>query len=372
MKLLRLCTHQLRLHEPLPWNVRNEPGHLLLGKGFLLTDQAQIDSLLERGVYVDQDDYDEHLRTQKVEHTRKDPFAVWADILKRAGQLLRNHHSNPSFAQDLGELSTHIQGTMRDDVHAGTFEMVSGEASGYAVPHSLQTAFVATLAAERFGWSADECQILIRAALTMNIAMLEMQNMLAKQATPLTPQQRVDIANHPAKGRALLEAAQVSCRDWLCTVEQHHVTTDGQGMPQDRDDLSQMACIIHYADVYLAKLSPRASRPALAVNVAARELFVNSGGANNPYVSAIIKEMGIFPPGSFVKLANGDTAVVLRPGDTANTPQVHSLVSSDGWVFPDTVPRDTARPEFKVVSAVPRGNVLLRLDRQKLFGYAAA
>ena len=31
MQLLRLCAHQIQLNKPLPWNVRNEPGQLLLG-----------------------------------------------------------------------------------------------------------------------------------------------------------------------------------------------------------------------------------------------------------------------------------------------------------------------------------------------------
>jgi HD-GYP domain-containing protein (c-di-GMP phosphodiesterase class II) len=371
MKLLRLCTSQLRLNEPLPWNVRNEPGHLLLGQGFVLTDQSQIDSLLERGVFVDQDEFEEHLRALKAARKREDPFALWAQILKRTGHLLRNQQNNANFAADVSELSTQVQHAMSEDVEAGTFEMVNGEATGYSITHSLQTAFVASLAAEHFGWSEGERTTLVRAALTMNIAMLEAQNLLSHQTAPLTPQQKLLIAAHPTKGREMLEASNVSCQDWLRTVEQHHVTVDGRGMPQDRSDLSQLACMIHYADVYLAKLSPRASRPALAVNIAARELYLNSGGANNPYASAIIKQMGIFPPGTFVKLANGDTAVVVRPGDTANTPHVHSLISSDGWVFPETKPRDTSKPEFKVVSAVPRGNVMIRLDRQKLFGYVA-
>ena len=99
---------------------------------------------------------------------------------------------------------------------------------------------------------------------------------------------------------------------------------------------------------------------------------MKAGGADNPYAAAIIKEMGIYPPGSFVKLANGDTAVVVRKGDTAVTPQVHSLISADGWVFPDSKLRDTAKAEFKVTASVPRGNVMLTLNRAKLFGYATA
>jgi len=370
MKLLRLCAHHIRLNEKLPWNVRNEPGNLLLGKGFLLTDQAQIDTLLERGVYVDQDEYEEHQRAVQAAARSANPFSVWANILKHVSVLLRKHQGHPDFPNELTKLCALIQKAMSKDLDAGTFEMVHGDANGYAVAHSLQTAFVASLVAERFGWSESERTTLIRAALTMNIAMLDLQNTLTQQVGPLTPQQRAVVDNHADQGRHLLEACGVTCQDWLRAVGDHHITTDGKGYPKERADSSQVACIIHYADVYLAKISPRASRPAMAVNVAARELFLAAGGANNPFTAAIIKEMGLFPPGSYVKLHNGDTAIVVNRGESANTPKVHSLASADGWVFPDPVVRDTAKPEYKVVSAVPRGNVLLSLNRKKLFGYA--
>ena len=370
MKLLRLCADQLKTNEPLPWNVRNEPGHLLLGKGFVVCSQAQLDALIERGVYVDADEFEAHEKARSIPRSQKNPFALWVDILRHTSHLLRNPKDNPQFAQDIGVLAVQIQGAMRDDVDAGTFEMVHGDPQGgYCVAHSMQTAFVASLASTRFGWTDSERLILVQAALTMNIAMIDTQNALAQQNTPLTPQQRAEIAEHPLKGRQMLEQSKVTCQDWLQAVEQHHITTDGRGLPQDSSHLSQLACMIHYADVYLAKLSPRASRPAMPVNIAARELFLKAEGARNPYAAAIIKEMGIFPPGSFVKLANGDTAVVLRPGERADTPLVHSLISGDGWVFPESLARDTARPEFKIVAAVPRGNVLMRLDPRQLFGY---
>ncbi len=372
MKLLRLCADQLKVNQSLPWNVRNEPGHLLLGKGFPLTSQEQIDTLVARGVYVDQDEFEAHEKAVQAARDRKDPFLMWDAILSQTGRLLRSVQHNPHFADEVDALATEIQAAIREDVDAGTFEMLHSEPQGYAVTHSLQTAFVASMAASQFNWSDNERKTLICAALTMNIAMLDIQNALSQQTTPLTPQQRAKIALHPTEGRRLLEASGVRCQDWLRAVEQHHITTDGKGLPQDRDHLSELACMIHYADVYLAKLSPRASRPAMPVNVAARELFLKAEGAKNPYAAAIIKEMGIFPPGSFVKLANGDTAVVVQPGETASTPRVHSLISADGWVFAECARRDTARPEFKIVSAVPRGNVLMRLDRRKLFGYAAA
>lgn len=372
MQLLRLCANHIKLNQPLPWNVRNEPGALLLRKGFVLTSQAQIDTLLERGVFVDVEEVEAARREAAQMKAAKSPFEVWNGILKRTGVVLRQFKDNPNFAKDVMELADQINLAMQEDLEVGTFEMMHLEHTSYAISHSLQTAFVASLAGTRLGWSDKDRLTLIRAGLTMNIAMLDLQNVLAQQSGPLSPDQRAEVDTHAKRGRELLEAANVTCTDWLHTVEHHHVTSDGSGIPKDRSDLSKLACMIHYADVYLARISPRASRVAQPVNVAARDMFMKGGGGENPYTAAIIKEMGMFPPGSFVKLANGDTAVVVRKGDTAATPQVHSLIGADGWVFPDSKSRDTSKAEFKVVSSVPRGNVMLTLNRAKLFGYRTA
>jgi hypothetical protein len=373
MKLMKLCPQHIRLNHPLPWNVHNEPGQLLLRKGFVLTSQDQIDALLARGMYVDRDEYEQQARkaAEAVSVAKVDPFTLWSNILKTVAQMLLRPDS-PTFVTEIGQVSGTIQKAMKDDIEIGSFEMLHGQPVGYAVMHSLQTAFVACLVAERFGWSESERHTLMQSALTMNISMLNLQNVLAKQATPPTPEQRAEIDAHPHKSRDMLEAAGVTDAAWLHTVEHHHVTQGGKPLPPDHGTFGPLACMIHYADVYLAKMSPRATRPALAVNVAARELYVHAGGAENPYVGAIIKEMGLFPPGTYVKLANGDTAVVTRKGATANAPLVHSLISSDGWVFPDTKLRDTTKGEYKVVATVPRDNVLLRLNRHRLFGYVAA
>ncbi|MDB5889119.1 MAG: hypothetical protein JWM03_1991, partial [Rhodocyclales bacterium] len=51
-----LSPSQLRLDTALPWNLYDAGGHLLLSKGFVLVRNAQIDSLIERGVFVRPDD----------------------------------------------------------------------------------------------------------------------------------------------------------------------------------------------------------------------------------------------------------------------------------------------------------------------------
>jgi HD-GYP domain-containing protein (c-di-GMP phosphodiesterase class II) len=370
MKLLRLCAHEIELGHPLPWHVRNERGQLLLNKGFAITEVSQIESLLERGVYADADEYEQENERRQRERTSKfDPFKVWAGIHRKVGSILRSPSGCPQFANEVSSVSAEIQQASNQDVDVGKFEMVQADSPNYAVRHSLQTAFVAHLVAQRLGGSLAEQQSVISAALSMNIAMIELQNALVSQATPLTPEQRAFIKDHGRSGRTTLESLGVRDDTWLQAVEQHHVTEGGGPLPEKRAHLNEVACLIHYVDVYLAKLSTRANRPAMGTQTAAQQLFLGAGGATNPYAAAIVKEMGIYPPGTFVKLQSGETAVVIRAGESAHTPKVCSLHDAEGMRYGVPIPRDTTDPTYKVVAAVPRSNVLIKLDRSRLLGY---
>lgn len=373
MKLLRLCAHEIKIGRPLPWGVRNEPGQLLLNKGAVLREEHQIETLLERGVYVDADEYEEEQRREHQARAAKaaDPFSVWSEIQRQVGHLLRHHDESQNYQGYITTLGEQIRSAIGKDVDLGKFQMIQNESTNYGVTHSLQTAFVAYLAAERLGASESERAVVVSAALTMNIAMLELQNVLVSQTTPLTPEQRHVINHHAQASSEILQERGVTQRDWLEAIEHHHPTQGGQPLPTDPDTaLSEVGCLIHYVDVYLAKLSARATRPALASQAAAQQLFLTGGGANNRFISAIVKEMGIYPPGTFVKLANGETAVVVRTGESAHTPQVRALSSSDGMPHMEPEPRDTANPKFKIVSTVPRANILIRLNRPRLLGYS--
>lgn len=292
-----------------------------------------------------------------------DAVTAWDSLLARVAHTLQ-HPTDADFAARVEALTDDIHAALAQDRDAGIFAVLRHEdAAGYAVTHALRTALLATLVAERGGWSLSARRTLVRAGLTMNIAMLTLQNALMVQTTPPTQRQRLEIASHAARGRAMLEAAGVTDADWLNTVEHHHVTPGGHALPRHRPGLCPMACLLHYADVYLAKLSPRATRAAMAVNIAAREFHVSAGGPDNPYVSAILQEMGIFPPGTCVKLRNGETAIVLRRGRTPDTPWVYSVMRHDGQPLAQPAARDTSLPAHKVVAALPRGQIRAHLDR---------
>ena len=56
MKMLRLPRSKVQLGAPLPWNVRDDQGLLLLSRGHVVESEHQLDLLLERGAFVDAED----------------------------------------------------------------------------------------------------------------------------------------------------------------------------------------------------------------------------------------------------------------------------------------------------------------------------
>lgn len=366
MKLLQLVAGQIRLNQPLPWNVRTERGDLLLGKGLPLVSQAQVDALLERGMYVDEEEFERHRQAQAAA-ARHDPFDVWTAFLRRGGTLLRGATAEPRFAEGVETLAQQLGDAALRDPDIATFELAHAHRVGYPVLHSVRTACLAVLVARRLGLGRDDQRRAAAAGLTMNIAMLELQQQLCMQSHPPTEEQRAAIRRHPLAGAEVLRACGVADEAWLQAVAEHHEQADGSGYPRGSSEVCTLASILHHCDVYLAKLAPRHTRPALPVNEAARSFFIQKGGAINPIAAALVREMGMYPPGSYVKLVNGEVAIVVRRGERADTPLVYSLTNSQGMPFAEALRRDTRNERFKVHGPVAPANVLVRIDRGRLF-----
>ena len=138
-----------------------------------------------------------------------DPFSVWHGVHARVAHLLR-HPDQPGFAAELDAVTEVILNTVDAAPEAGLFEMIYGEEiAGYAIAHSLQTAFVTALVAQRLQWSVGDQQTLVKASLTMNISMLELQDTLVRQPTPPTLKQRHEIETHAERSGAMLRAAGI-------------------------------------------------------------------------------------------------------------------------------------------------------------------
>ena len=64
--------------------------------------------------------------------------------------------------------------------------------------------------------------------------------------------------------------------------------------------------------------------------------------------------MGIFPPGAFVRLKNGETAVVVGRSNEPTCPKIRSVLATCGTPYTVAPERDPGKEEFAIVSMVSR------------------
>ncbi|WP_214278515.1 hypothetical protein, partial [Escherichia coli] len=76
-------------------------------------------------------------------------------------------------------------------------------------------------------------------------------------------------------------------------------------------------------------------------------------GRGDPLTAALVKEFGLYPPGCAVRLRSGETGMVMRRGEAANTPVGAVLTDRTGLLRTEPARRDTARAEFGIHAVVP-------------------
>lgn len=418
MPVIQLPATALRLGAPVPFALRDASGMLLVPRGGKVETPTQLQQLIDRGIYVDVVESQQFKRAMAtrvdtllrsnarlgsiaddaVEPARPAPTPVAASPIHVApepasspllppapprrriadpvnvlnGLLLRTSALLQGVGEDFIERVTRLDAELLDLLDSDPDSMLlmlvhtcTSETHQYSVSHALLVAAVCELAARHVvSWPEDRRVSLRRAALTMNIAVTELQNQLVHQDAPLSIRQREIIDGHAAKGVAMMRHAGVDDELWLQAVEQHHASPPGP-----LAELSaplQLARLIQRADIFAARLSPREARNALSASAAARFAYLDENKRADEAGAAIIKALGIHPPGSFVRLANAEVCVVLRRGRRANEPIVAVIIGKSGNPTGEPAVRDTRLKAFEVVAGVAPHEIRLRLNLAKL------
>ena len=373
MQLIQLesIKHRLRVGVPLPFNVRQADHTLLLASGQVVASATQMEALFERGMLVDLTEL-ETPRDRIMKVPRKLLPALWERSIDQVGQAL-TALPNDGFEAVLDGVAEPLVALVERDPDLAIFQVLRQHGSHhaqYGVNHAVHCAIAVFLAAHRLGLAAPDVQRAFKAALTMNVSMFDLQGELATQVTPLTAPQRDAIHAHPQRSVQMLQVAGVTDPDWLEAVAQHHECADGSGYPDGLRDVAPLAALLRRCDVYTAKLSPRRSREALTADVAARRMFVANPG--DAAAAALIKEFGVYPPGCLVRLASGETGMVVRRGASAHTPQVAAMTDARGASLAEPVTRDTALAAHAIVAALGASSARLPMPPEKLLAAICA
>ena len=220
-------------------------------------------------------------------------------------------------------------------------------------PSVCQAVLAALFAAEvgqAQGLAQQDLVHLVGAALTMNLGSLRLHDDMAALGGAPDLDSREALKVHPARAESILIRLGGFPDVWRDAVAQHHENLDGSGYPLglERSEICLFARMLRVADVLAARLLGRRRRAPQYWSIQkardpqqlARHVFgPDIGKLDQTLVRMLMHRLGCFPPGSLVRLSNGEMAIINRrtPDPSAAPREALAVLDANGRV--QDVPR---------------------------------
>jgi len=380
--------YDVSCNRALLWDALDDRGNLLLRKGTVPKTIAQINLLVRNGYYKgvptkppgtqEHDENETELAedesTLDLQHlderfvltgwNKKDAhrYAISSveDAVKKLDPLLSNiirGAPDKRLPQELLDVADALHRAVKLNTDACLVSLFfhRGRAEkNYRVRHVVDTAMIAIILAIKQGFSRRDIARIVAAAFTMNVGMWSVQNRLATQSEPLDDTDKKNISEHPLKSVELLKKAGIKDTTWHEEVLCHHEKQDGSGYPLGLagNDILPGAQIIGLADRFTALLVTRGTRDSIPPGQALKLLLMTEGETIEADLFGLLtKSVGLYPPGCFVRLLNGETAIVVRTGQDGK-PYATSFLDVDNGSMAIPIQRDTAEKQYAILGPV--------------------
>lgn len=370
----RIGLSDLVLGKPLPWDLYPAGGSTfgsaggaspLLRKGQIVLDNGHLSSLLEAGLYVDDDSVPSVLRLLNASN-------------RRLENLLHDLRNQDNAERELRDIARDVIQAVELQADIALASVLLNQIAGtYAVRHCIETALVAVLVARGMQKTHQETLAITAAALTMNVGMLRHNDSFQHKRSALTDEEKAIIHRHPEESADLLQCAGVDDEEWLSCVMLHHENDDGSGYPGGKtsDEITQNAKLISLADRYCAQVSARNYRRSILPDQALKHLFQDPSQMVDPVLAEqFALQLGAYPPGSLVRLRNGEIGVVARRDRDIH---VHALRDAAGNAIPAAslafMPlRSSSEAEFQIAEALHEDEADVRFSMKHIWGEQAS
>ncbi|MEQ1657248.1 MAG: HD domain-containing phosphohydrolase [Hylemonella sp.] len=393
MKYVPIPIAMLPVGKPLPVNVWNPDGLLLLRKGQPIVSEQHRDKLYahnasttEAEAQAWQRSYERMVHTMLMEGVEVEqiarlpmPSAIrerdymvgeqlnggWMDLQEVLRGILYQGGLALNPLPRLAALENKARALLladADDSLFCLFQALADSSLGYCATHALLCACVCELAAQKLGLNPQQRQSLMSAALTMNIGMAREQDVLARQNEAPTPEQRQLIQDHPQLSLKILVWLGIEDVEELDLVRWHHQPDSAEGVPHNL----QARRLLSMTDVFVAKMAARRTREALSPLESAKSIYLKTEKEVTASVGgALTAAVGFYPPGTYVRLVSGETAVAVQRGQRANTPWVIVIVDKNGMPAFNYHCLDTSDPAYAIASPMlfRSGKVAINVER---------
>ncbi len=158
---------------------------------------------------------------------------------------------------------------------------------------------------------------------------------------------------------------------WLDIVSGHHDEAIDKVDLRTAPPVTRLTRILKVVDRYAAMISPRMSRAGRSATESARSVIANASAKTDEIGHALVRAVGLCPPGTYVRMENSETAVVLRRSSQHNHPYVAIIANSAGEMIPSPRLQSTATKGAHIKTALPASAVRARLNHFQMLRLGA-
>ena len=190
------------------------------------------------------------------------------------------------------------------------------EWGSYAVGHSVRVAYFVVFVALKMGWPEKELLSLGFSALLHDIGFSRIPESLLNAKTDLSPDEVEIIHKHPQLGvDILLEQNAIGYAE-LAMCWGHHLRHDGGGYPRNPgwSYRSPATALLQICDVFEALTANRPHKLPLDPPQAFAEMVADGGAFHPGLLATFISALGLYPPGSYVRLSDARGGIVSESG----------------------------------------------------------
>jgi putative nucleotidyltransferase with HDIG domain len=243
------------------------------------------------------------------------------EFVKAAGvvrNISRNLLSNPKEAvaganQLTDEMLQSLLGDSDVAIHLMN-DKVAGEEVYY---HSLNVAMLSAILGKAMGLDAETMRAISLGALFHDIGKLDIPDKIVLKKDPLTRAEENLFQQHCSYGVELGKRVGLAPAV-IAVIAQHHETLDGKGYPAGLadDKISIAARVVGVVNAYDNLCNPANIAAAMTPHEALSMMYAKQRGKHDGVaLGKLVHTLGVFPPGTVVRLSNDMTGMVISVND---------------------------------------------------------
>ncbi|WP_228111809.1 HD-GYP domain-containing protein [Zoogloea sp. 1C4] len=280
-------------------------------------------------------------RIARLAQRKRQVIEVEKAFVKAAG-VMRNINKNlfarpKECLEEVDELVNQMVVAFLDQPEAALHVMGEHAAGEEAYFHGLNVSILSMMLAKDLGFSRSQSQLLGVGALLHDIGLADIPERIARARHELTTPERNLRELHCEYGVRL--GKQIGLPEpVLRIIAQHHELADGSGYPRHLkgDQIDPLARLVALVNYYDNLCNPGDLAKALTPHEALSMMFAQRRNKfDGQALQVMIRSLGVYPPGSVVRLSNDALALVSS---------VNPVKPLRPWVtvFDPDIPRDEA------------------------------